>query len=160
MTSSASSRSIPVHAPHAKWLKLAGRGNLTVAELFSAAAQLQEQGHVAQSVELYRAWLDKTPRSPLAYAVRFNLAVMLSTTGDDAGAEAEYRKAIAAQRNFIEARLNLGTLLERLGRPDEALATWRDILGPDVKLDPVASRAFYVQTLNNLGRLHVKRAAG
>ena len=153
MTSTASSRSTSVNAPHAKWLKLAGRGNLTVAELFSAAAQLQEQGQLPLAVELYRVWLDKTPRSPLAYAVRFNLAVSLSNTGDDAGAEAEYRKAIAAQRNFIEARLNLGTLLEKRGRPDEALATWRDILGPDVKLDPVAARPLYLQTLNNLGRL-------
>src|SRR5476649_2813642 len=153
MTSNALNRSMPAHAPHAKWLKLAGRGNLTVAELFSAAGQLHAQGHVAQAIELYRAWLDKTPRAPLAYAARFNLAVLLSNSGAEADAEAEYRKAIAVQRNFIEARLNLGTLLEKLGRPDEALATWREILGPDVKLDPVAGRALYVQTLNNLGRL-------
>jgi|GEM_PF-512922 len=152
-TNHAPHRGTPANAPHAKWLKLAARGNLTVGELFSAAGQLQAQGLVAQSVELYRAWLDKSPRAPLAYAARFNLAVTLSNSGDEAAAEAEYRKAIALQRNFIEARLNLGTLLEKLGRPDEALATWREILGPDVKLDPVAGRALYVQTLNNLGRL-------
>src|SRR5471032_2617251 len=106
-TNHAPHRGTPANAPHAKWLKLAARGNLTVGELFSAAGQLQAQGLVAQSVELYRAWLDKSPRAPLAYAARFNLAVTLSNSGDDAAAEAEYRKAIALQRNFIEARLNL-----------------------------------------------------
>jgi predicted O-linked N-acetylglucosamine transferase (SPINDLY family) len=83
---------------------------------------------------------------------QFNLGVILSNINDDVGAEAAYRAAIAQKPTFIEGILNLGTLLERLRRPEEALSVWRTIL---TFIDPSvpADSAFYVQTLNNLGRL-------
>jgi predicted O-linked N-acetylglucosamine transferase (SPINDLY family) len=77
---------------------------------------------------------------------------VLSDLGDNAGAEQAYRDAIERNPNFIEARLNLGTLLERMGRPDEALATWQAILG-DVQPPVAQNETMHVQTLNNLGRL-------
>lgn len=129
---------------------LAARGQLQVPDLFNASAELAARGHVPQAIALYRSWLDNT-QSPLAYAVCFNLAVMLSDTGDTAGAEQLYRRAMALNKNFVEARLNLGTLQERLGRPDDALAVWQDILDsvPNIR----EQRALHLQTLNNLGRL-------
>ncbi|WP_342120246.1 O-linked N-acetylglucosamine transferase, SPINDLY family protein [Pseudoduganella sp. OTU4001] len=137
--------------PNVSKLKtLAARGQLQVPELFTATQQLAERGDTAQAIALYRAWLDHTI-SPLAYAVCFNLAVMLSDSGDTDGAEQLYRRAIALNANFIEARLNLGTLQERLGRPDDALATWRDILHSVSNL--AEQRALHLQALNNLGRL-------
>lgn len=129
---------------------LAARGQLPVPELFNATAELAARGNVPHAVALYRSWLDNT-QSPLAYAVCFNLAVMLSDSGDTAGAEQLYRRAIALNKNFVEARLNLGTLQERLGRPDDALAIWQDIL--DSVSNITEQRALHLQTLNNLGRV-------
>ncbi|MGV7211226.1 methyltransferase domain-containing protein [Oxalobacteraceae bacterium A2-2] len=133
-------------------LALAARGELTITDLFGAAAVLQESGQNPAAIALYRAWIDGA-NSPLVYAACFNLAVLLSNQGDEAGAEQTYRKAIALNPGFVEARLNLGTLLERTNRPDEALDTWRAILTPAVQPDVRTNQALYVQTLNNLGRL-------
>ena len=131
--------------------KRAARGNLPIAELFQAALTLTEAGQRPRAIELYRSWLQHTP-SPLAYAARFNLAVVLGDSGDTAGAEAAYRAALEQNPRFCEAQLNLGTLLERLKRPDEALAAWRRVL--DIT-DPAvpAEKAHRIQALNNLGRL-------
>lgn len=129
---------------------LAARGQLQVPELFTAAAQLAQCGESRQAIALYRSWLDNTA-SPLAYAVCFNLGVLLSDSGDTAAAEQAYRRAIALNKHFVEARLNLGTLQERLGRPDDALAIWQDIL--DSVSNIAEQRAMHLQTLNNLGRL-------
>ncbi len=129
----------------------AAQGALQIIELFQAAQHLGDAGQAAVAVQLYRQWLTHTT-SPLAYAAQFNLAVLLSDQGDTAGAEAAYRTALAANPRFSEAHLNLGTLLERLQRPDEALASWRQVLDYS---DPMVSadKAFYLQALNNLGRL-------
>ena len=140
-------------AHYAQWLKQAGRGNMTIPQLFDAAAALQKQGQPQQAIALYRCWIEHGARQPLAYAAWFNLGALLAADSDDAGAEAAYRKCIALHPRFVEGRLNLGTLLERQGQPEEALAMWRTILGPAVKIDQKASRTQYLQTLNNLGRL-------
>ena len=132
-------------------MALAARGALSIGDLFGAAAVLQESGQLPAAIGLYRAWIEHT-QSPLIYAACFNLAVVLSNAGDDVGAEATLRQALALHPNFVEARLNLGTLLERTGRPDDALAMWNTILTdvqPDIKTTPT----LHVQTLNNLGRL-------
>ncbi|MBV5323974.1 MAG: tetratricopeptide repeat protein, partial [Rhodospirillaceae bacterium] len=134
-------------------MKLAARGSLSITELFDAAATLEQAGQRAASVELYRHWLKHHARTPHAYAAWFNLAVALLAEGDGAGAEAAYRQSISLKPTFVEARLNLGTLLERLGRPAEALASWHGILEAGVKLDPRQQPALAIQTLNNLGRL-------
>jgi tetratricopeptide (TPR) repeat protein len=97
----------------AQWLKQAARGNMTIPELFDAAAALTQQGQPQSAIDLYRTWIEHTKRSPLAYAAWFNLGALLAAVNDDDGAEAAYRKCIALQARFIEGRLNLGTLLER-----------------------------------------------
>ncbi|NRR32672.1 glycosyltransferase [Oxalobacteraceae bacterium] len=129
----------------------AAQGVLQIIDLFQAAGRLSDARHSDIAVQLYRLWLSKT-NSPLAYASQFNLAVLLSDSGDTAGAEACYRSALAVNPRFSEAHLNLGTLLERLQRPDEALDSWRKILdyaNPNVSAD----KPFTLQALNNLGRL-------
>ncbi|WP_229256588.1 O-linked N-acetylglucosamine transferase family protein [Duganella lactea] len=142
----------PDNSPLGVVMALATAGQLSITDLFSAAAVLQESNQLPAAIALYRGWIEHTP-SPLIYAACFNLAVALSAAGDDAGAESELRKALTLNPNFVEGRLNLGTLLERGGRPDEALATWQAILDgplePDIKTQPT----LYLQTLNNLGRL-------
>ncbi|GGY28978.1 O-linked N-acetylglucosamine transferase, SPINDLY family protein [Pseudoduganella albidiflava] len=128
----------------------AERGVLPLGELFQGAQTLIDEGAPHAAIRLYEAWLEHT-RSPLAYAVWFNLAIAYSGVGNDTSAERAYIKAISANPRFIEARLNLGTLYERLGRPDDALAAWQAILadGPNLAAQP----KLHLQALNNLGRL-------
>ncbi|KQQ31091.1 UDP-N-acetylglucosamine-peptide N-acetylglucosaminyltransferase [Duganella sp. Leaf126] len=133
-------------------MALAAQGQLGIADLFAAAAVLTEGGQPQVAIALYRTWIAHgDPR--LLYAACFNLAVALTNTGDDAGAETALRQAMANNPNFVEARLNLGSLLERTGRPDEALATWQAILDGGVTPDVTTTPALHIQTLNNLGRL-------
>jgi len=129
----------------------AERGVLSLGDLFQETHLLAARGEQALAIRLYETWLAHTA-SPLAYAARFNLAVARGTVGDDAGSEQDYLGAIALHPGFVEARLNLGTLYERVGRPDEALAAWKAILAevPDLAARPEV----HVQALNNLGRLY------
>jgi predicted O-linked N-acetylglucosamine transferase (SPINDLY family)/SAM-dependent methyltransferase len=153
MTAQAPAANVPSDtSPLGTVMALAVKGSLSIGDLFGAAAVLQESGQVPAAIGLYRAWIDHTP-SPLIYAACFNLAVVLSNAGDDAGAEAILRKALTHNPHFVEARLNLGTLLERTGRPDDALATWNAILTDPIEPDIKTNPTLYVQTLNNLGRL-------
>lgn len=152
-SSAASTATEPLSLLDATQLALsrAAQGQLPIVELFAAAQQLSEAGHPDIAIHLYRAWLTYTV-SPVSYAAQFNLAVLLSSTGAEAEAESAYRDALAHNPDFVEARLNLGTLLERLQRTDEALAIWRTVLEIGKPDDP-AARAFHIQALNNLGRL-------
>jgi predicted O-linked N-acetylglucosamine transferase (SPINDLY family) len=130
---------------------LSGQGKLPIVDLFNAAARLTDAGHPDIAISLYRAWLSATA-SPLAYAVNFNLGVLLATALQDVEAEAAYRAAIEQKKDFIEGHMNLGTLLERNKREEEALAMWRAVL-TFCDMRSKADQAFYVQALNNLGRL-------
>lgn len=127
------------------------QGKLPIIDLFGLAQRLSAAQQNGDAIKLYRNWLEHTP-SPLAYAAYFNLAVLLGDSGDTAGAESAYRSALASNARFSEAHLNLGTLLERLKRPQEALDSWRNILGY-ASAEVAAEKPFYLQALNNLGRL-------
>jgi predicted O-linked N-acetylglucosamine transferase (SPINDLY family) len=131
--------------------KIAEQGALPLLDLFVLAERLNGEQRTQEVVDLYRCWLQHTP-SPLAYAAHFNLAVSLSNLGRDGEAEVAYRTAIAQKPDFIEAHLNLGTLLERIGQAPAALDIWRKVPGfgdPASKSDS----ALHVQAWNNLGRL-------
>lgn len=143
-----------VTTPSDALLRQAERGLLPLGELFLGAQTLVDQGRAADAVVLYETWLAHTA-SPVAYAVRFNLAVTRGNGGDDAGALRDYEQALALNPGFVEARLNMGTVYERLERPDDALSTWAAILAevPDLASKP----ALHVQVLNNLGRLSEQR---
>jgi predicted O-linked N-acetylglucosamine transferase (SPINDLY family) len=139
---------VPAHTD--ALFRQAERGVLPLGELFQGAQTLVELGMPQEAIRLYEAWIAHTA-SPAAYAACFNLAVARGNVGDDAGAARDYLKAIELAPAFVEARLNLGTLYERMNRPDDALAAWRSILTdiPDLAAKP----ALHVQALNNLGRL-------
>lgn len=125
-------------------------------DLLAEAERLATSGAPEAAVPLYRTWLERTD-SPLAYVVQFNLGVALNNVGDRVAAEHAYRASLQSKPDFIEAHLNLGTLLEQEGRIDEALAEWRQIL--DLPADHLASnRPLHLQALNNLARrLEIER---
>ena len=129
---------------------LASQGQLPVIELFSITQLLIDQKHLDIAIQLYQLWLERT-KSPINYAVQFNLAVALANADDDISAENAYKQALEQKPDFLEASLNLGTLLERTGRAEQALSLWHETLALVSK--DLKNESLYVELLNNLGRL-------
>ena len=92
------------------------RGTLQPIQLVGIAERLGTAGRVADAVVLYQHWLARRS-SPLDHVVHFNLGVSLSVLGQLAPAETAYRAALAIDPSFAQAWFNLGSVLERLGRP-------------------------------------------
>jgi len=94
------------------------------------------------------------PRNGLALCARglLRLCLALSNAGDLAAAEGAYRKAIEIYPDFVQPRLNLGMLYERMGRIDNALEQWRWVAehaNPSVP----DQAPLVVMALNHLGRV-------
>jgi predicted O-linked N-acetylglucosamine transferase (SPINDLY family) len=133
---------------------LAASGALPVIELFGVAGQLTQAGQAARAIALYRLWLRRS-ESPLLYAGWYNLAVLLCQANQLASSEQALHKCLALRDSFAEARILLGTVQERLQRPQAALASWRKAIE---LLDPALpnARQLQLQTLNHLGRLYLQ----
>jgi Tfp pilus assembly protein PilF len=73
----------------------------------------------------YELWSDALARSPDHPRVLAALGALKASWHDDAGAEADLRRALALAPGMPEACVNLSWLLAETGRPDEALALAR-----------------------------------
>jgi predicted O-linked N-acetylglucosamine transferase (SPINDLY family) len=104
------------------------------------------------TIGLYKQWIaSQPPGTPLLFAAWFNLGVTLAGAGDTAGAVTAYQAALALRPDFHSAAVNLGTLLESLGRQEAALAIWGRALQPsDARILLLNNRA---RLLEQLGRL-------
>jgi len=131
-------------------LQRAWTQELTFAELIDLANQCQEAAQTPLAIVLYQTWLNRNS-SPFAYAIWFNLGVALSNVGELDGAEQAYQRVVELAPAFPQARLNLGLLHERRGRPDAAVEAWRWVVEHLPRDD--ANRTFVVMALNHLGRL-------
>ena len=129
---------------------LAWEGKQAFVELIDYTSRLEAAGLLPLSALLYQTWLNRNP-SPYAHAVNFNLGATLNNLGDTAGAEAAYRRAIAISPTFAQPRLNLGLLLERSGKVDDALAEWRWIVGNCPRDE--ATLPMVLLALNHIGRV-------
>ena len=76
----------------------------------------------------------------------------MSNEGDMDGAVVSYRKAIELAPTFLQPRLNLGLVLERMGRIDEAIAEWRWV-DQNMSLAQPESKSMVLLAINNLGRI-------
>lgn len=125
--------------------------NLEFAHLINYANQLEsaQQGHLAAI--LYRTWLDRN-QSPWRHAGYFNLGVTLSNLNDLPGAEAAYQRAIESHATFVQPRLNLGTLYERMGKPGKALQEWRWV-ADNVSPFEGDNKPMVLMACNHLGRV-------
>lgn len=126
------------------------QGALPFSDLLERTAKLEADGYPQLSAVLYQTWLSRNA-SPYAHAGYFNLGATLSNLGDRSAAEASYRRAIAIAPEFAHPHLNLGLILERNGKLDEAIAEWRWIEQHTAR--DAANRAVVVSALNNLGRV-------
>jgi predicted TPR repeat methyltransferase len=108
---------------------------------FCAAIEHHQAGRLAEAERLYRAIIS----SGLAIAeAHNNLGFLLHQRDDDAGALAEYRKAVAINPTDPGALTNLGNALRDLGNIDEAEACYRRALS--IKED-------HPEANNNLGMM-------
>lgn len=121
------------------------------ARLADTATQWVAEARVTDAVNVCQTWLMQY-HSPYAYVVCFNLGVALSNHDALDEAERSYRQAIGFKPDFLPTYLNLGTLLERMGRKEEALGQWCFVLRL-ADTSQQEQQEHVVMALNNLGRL-------
>lgn len=129
----------------------AWHGKLDFAQLIDCASQMEARKLGPLAAVLYQTWLSRS-QSPIAYAGYFNLGVTLSNVDDLPGAEAAYRRSIELHPMFAQPRLNLGTLFERLGQHDKALAEWRWVVD-HISPASAENKPLVLMALNHMGRV-------
>lgn len=102
-------------------------GILDIMQAISAAQQLWKSNRHDKAVELLRLWL-KRPNSKLLHVIFFNIGVYLQNLGSLHEAEAYLRQCVYQQPSFLQGHLQLGMLLEKMNRPDEAVTQWLNAL--------------------------------
>jgi tetratricopeptide (TPR) repeat protein len=95
-----------------------------------------ERGRITENrrdiIVRYQAWIGQNrPSSTVLYGAWFNLGVELAAAGDKAGAIDAYHNALTLRPGFYPAAINLGTIMESTGQPEEALAIWQQALQPE-----------------------------
>ncbi|TFW31098.1 O-linked N-acetylglucosamine transferase family protein, partial [Duganella callida] len=134
---------------------LAKRGILPIMQLIGLASLMNQSGQGARAAELYHLWLNCT-ESPLLFAAWYNLGVLQIQADEQHDAEQSLRAALAIKPDFIDARMALGTLQERLCQHEAALASWRAALA-QIDPDQPASRPQQIQALNSVARVAALR---
>ena len=126
-------------------------GKLELTQLIDHCGQLEQTRRASLAAILYQTWL-RNNDMPLRHLAWFNLGANLGNQGDLPGAGAAYRQAITLAPDFIQPRLNLGTILERQGLPEQAIAEWQwvaDHLQPETP----ERKSLLIFALNHLGRV-------
>ena len=108
-------------------LQFAEQAALEPMQLIAVAERLNLARRHADVVRLYQTWLGHCSSSA-DYIVQFNLGVTLSQLEQLPAAEQAYRAAILRKPDFSQAWFNLGAVIERQGRPDNALVIWQSML--------------------------------
>lgn len=103
----------------------AWNGDLDLLQLINCADQLETMKLRPLAAVLYQTWLKRNQSASAAYFAYFNLGVILTNENDLVEAEAAYQQAIKLSPVFLQPRLNLGSLYEKMGRIDKAIVEWR-----------------------------------
>lgn len=125
---------------------------MNIIQLIETAEKLLVHQQSNEAVALYSSWLQSNSTDPKAYAAAFNLGVILKDIGRKVESERAYRLSIELNPDCLEAQFNLGSQLEQLARPDEAIAQWQQLLESG-RFQLPRDEKLYLLTLNNLGRL-------
>jgi len=134
------------------FFKLAQMGMLRIDQLFQKTQALVDQGMQAEAVQLYLAYATQ-PKSEKRHMALYNLGSLQQAQGDMPGAEASYRACIALDASLGQAVVNLGLLLEKTGRKQEALEEWHKVANPAAGSP---SHDIDIQTMawNHIGRVY------
>ncbi len=128
-------------------LEQARQGKMSLDELIRTTDAMKVSADMASLRELFDTWLTHS-KSPHHFVAWFNYGVLLFASGDRAAARHAYEQAIKLRPDFVQARLNLGTVHEADGDSAGALAIWEAVVA-----EGVAPADMLVLALNNLGRL-------
>lgn len=129
----------------------AWQGNLELSQLIDCASQLEARKFGSLAAVLYQTWLNRN-QSPYAHAVFFNLGATLNNENDLVGAEAAYLQAIKLSPTFLQPRLNLGSVLERMGKIDKAIDEWRWV-EQNTSPEQPENKPMVLMAINNLARV-------
>ena len=143
--------SVELDVAFANALSLAAAGRLDTMPVITLADRLGSAGRTADVIRLYQTWLAHH-QTASNHIIQFNLGVMLSQQNQLAAAEAAYRAAILLKPDFAQAWFNLGAIIERLGRKDNALIIWQCMLDHPLAT-PEINRDLYLLVVNSMGRL-------
>ncbi len=99
-------------------------GHLSVSDLIRTTETFKQSGQLASIEAAYAAWVAANPNDPLLYAVLFNYSIALTDTGKLETAKECLERAIALNADFMPAYINLGRILERLGKIGLAIIQW------------------------------------
>jgi tetratricopeptide (TPR) repeat protein len=102
-----------------------GQAMVSPDEMCRLAAELEEEGHLEAAAETYRAVAAATGPHP---EICFQIAELLYRLGDSAGARERYYMTIEMDEDYVEARANLGCVLEETGQKELAVAAFEGAL--------------------------------
>ena len=125
---------------------------MSAIELIGSAEDLRSAGQLDVICELYKTWIAHHGDDPSLHAIWFNYAVSLTDAQDLAGAVNALRQAILLKPDFCPPHINLGGLLERMGRPDGAVAAWSRLVGSFAAVTGDAV-AWKLAALKQMGRV-------
>ena len=131
---------------------LTAQGMLALPDLLVVTERLISCGNAPLAIDLTRLWLERTPSSPVAYLVWFQLGTMLALAGRHDEVEPAFRESLRLDPTFARASFALGQELERQGRVDEAIDLWLEV-EPRIDVSNPDDLALAVVVLNNLGRI-------
>lgn len=128
---------------------------MSVAEVLGLTESLQAVGQCSQALAVMGQWLARS-QDPNSYLVWFNYGALLQAAGASHEALVAYEQCLKVKPGFAQALVNLGLVLEALGRVDEALAPWISLVGQKLQ-NPAVEDALVVAALNQIGRVQENR---
>ncbi len=125
----------------------AGRSAIEPAEMCRLAAELEEEGRLAEAAEMYRALQAAAGPHP---EICFQIAELLYRQGDFSAARERYYMTIEMDEDYVEARANLGCVLAETGQHDLAIAAFEGALA--YHADYADVHYHLARTLEEVGR--------
>ena len=116
-------------------------------QLCRLAAELEEDGQLAEAADMYRAAMAAVGPKP---ELCFQTAELLYRLGDLSGARERYYTAVELDEDYVEARANLGCVLAETGQRELAAAAFEGALR--YHPDYADARYHLARVLDELGR--------